>query len=52
MKKITQLAEENPWIFLVFSGWFAYQALDSFRTFLKLNVVKEATEITKDAADA
>ena len=52
MKKIVRFAEEHPSIFLVAAGFFAVQALESFRTYLGLRVVREATEIAKDAADA
>ena len=52
MSRIITFAEDNPWIFLVAAGFFAFEALDSFRTYLALNVIREATEYAKDAADA
>jgi len=52
MKRVIVFCEENPWVFLIAAGIFAYQSLDSLRTYFRLNVIREATDITKDAADA
>ena len=49
MKRLAEFAEDNPWVFLLLAGWFAVESLNSFRIFLRLNVVKEATDATKDA---
>lgn len=52
MNRITKFAEDHPWVFLVAAGFFAYQSFESFRGYLAMRVIREATEITKDAADA
>lgn len=51
MSRIVTFAEDNPWLFLIAAGFFAYEALESFRTFFRLNVIREANDITKEASD-
>jgi hypothetical protein len=49
--KLSDFIENNPWIYLVVASWLSVEVANCLREYRALTLIRQATEITKDAAD-
>ena len=51
-EKLSEFVEKYPWIYLIAASWLSIEALNCLRQYRALSLIREATEITKDASHA